>query len=197
MAISYNTATYFLLSQYVNVECGEHLERIDPSEFFKNPSNKYQYINLVTLDWDERLNISTTLDEQGLDRFSYIHSDMLAHKLSDIEASGTTIGLGSFVYPAVWSYIASIGKDCIIHSFVKMAENVKIGNNVFISGGVTIAGSSEIGDNCFIGTNVLIMDHVKITNDVRLLPSMTIRKPIKTSGTYFNPNVFEIKQFKD
>ena len=194
MAISYDTATYFLLSQYVNIASGEHLERIEPSEFFKNPSIKYQYINLVTLDWDERLNISTTLDELGLDRFSYIHADIHSHKLSE---SGTIIGLGTFIYPAVWTYIASIGKDCIIHSFVKMAEKVKIGNNCFISGGVTIAGSSEIGNNCFIGTNVLIMDHVNITNDVRLLPSMTIRKTIKTPGTYYNPNVFEVKQFKD
>jgi acetyltransferase-like isoleucine patch superfamily enzyme len=196
MAISYDTSTYFLLTQYLENEPDAKVGRIEPLDFFKNPSDEYQYINLVTLDVDERKKIINVLDDKKLDRFSYIHSDIFHRKFSDIETVRENIGLGCFIYPGVWTYKAEIGKDCIIHSFVRMAENVKIGNNVFISGNVTIAGSSKVGNNCVIGTNVLIMDHVTIGDGVKLLPSMTIRKDIVKSGTYYNPAVFEVKEMR-
>jgi acetyltransferase-like isoleucine patch superfamily enzyme len=199
VAISYNTATFFLLSNYIKQETSLEIERIEPVDFFKNPSDDFQYINLVTLDLAERKKIVDVFKKNCLDRFTYVHDEFFRWKFSDINVvnKGSTVGQGCFIYPGVWAYLAQIGDDCIIHSFARMAENVRIGNNVFLSGSVTIAGGSEIGDNCFISTNTLIMDHVKITNDVHLLPGMTIKKSINKPGKYYNPNVFEIKEFKE
>jgi len=201
VAVSYDTATYFLLHNYVMQETGISIGRIDPSDFVKNPSTDNQYINLVTLDLVERKKIVDLFNNLNLDRFTYVHDEMFRWKFSDIALNqakkGTVVGKGCFIYPGVWAYLTHIGDDCIVHSFVRIAENVRIGNNVFLSGSITIAGGSEIGNNCFISTNTLIMDHVTIADNVHLLPGMTIKKSITKSGKYYNPNVFEIKQFKD
>lgn len=191
MAISYDTQTLKILSQVVAEEYGLTVERIFPADFFKNPSDEFQYINLVIKDFDERKIVSQTLDEFGLDRFTCI--DQSHRSLSTVRpGQELKIGAGCFIYPAVFGYSGTIGNDVIIHSMTRMAENVSIGDGCFISGSVTMAGSCKIGNWCFIGNNVFMIDNVAIADNVRLLPGMGVRKNIKEPGTYYNPNVFEL-----
>lgn len=189
-AISYDTKTFTMLTRLVNKDDKSLvIKRIEPKEFIKEHSNEYQYINLVIKDVDERKLISSVLDANNCDRFSYINTNLSVHEF-------TKFGPGCFVYPGVMTYEATIGKDNILHGRVSLAEDVVIGNGCFFSGVVSIAGSTTIGDYCFISTSVTVMDNLKIANDVRLLPGMVIKKSIQEPGTYYNPSVFEIKKLK-
>jgi acetyltransferase-like isoleucine patch superfamily enzyme len=192
-AISYDTQTYSQLRQFIDTEEGQEIVRIDPNDFLQNPTDNYQYINLVIKDFDQRKQVSALLDQLGLDRFTYVdrsHQSILGVRPGE----KFKIGLGCFLYPAVFGYSGSIGKDVIVHSLTALAENVTVGDGCFISGSVTAAGSCKIGNWCFIGNNVFLIDNVELVDNVRLLPGMGIRKSIKTPGTYYNPNIFKIEK---
>jgi acetyltransferase-like isoleucine patch superfamily enzyme len=191
-AISYDTRTFGNLKILLNYdEPGIEIDRVTPAEFFKDPDSNFQYINLVTLDFEEREKISKCLDQHSLSRFSFIDDSF------DNPTNSLEYGPGCLILKGVFSYKAKVGKDCIIHGRVSLAENVVVGDGCFFSGLVTIAGSSTIGNFCFISTNVTIMDNTKITDHVRLLPGMVVRKSISETGTYYNPYVFEVKKMKD
>jgi acetyltransferase-like isoleucine patch superfamily enzyme len=162
-AISYDTQTYGQLRKFIQADEGIDLTRIDPEDFFKNPTTDYQYINLVVKDFDQRKKISAMLDQHNLDRFTYIGQDLTASRYS---INDFNVGEGCMLFPGVWAYTGSIGNDVIVHAFVKLAENVRIGNGCFISGSVTIAGGCIIGDWCFLGNNLFFIDQVSICDNV-------------------------------
>lgn len=191
-AISYDTRTFYTLRLLLDHdEPGVVVDRILPEEFLKNPDNNYQYINLVTLDFQERETVSTALDSYNLSRFTFIDDSF------NNPANSLKVGAGSMVLKGVFAYQATLGKDCLLHGRVSLAEDVVVGNGCFFSGVVTLAGSSTVGDFCFLSTNVTVMDKVSITDHVRLLPGMVVRKSINEPGTYYNPYVFEVKKMKD
>lgn len=194
-AISYDTQTFFMLSSYLDAEGAKKLHRIEPEDFLKNPSTDFQYINLVVKDFDLRKQISKTLDNLNLDRFTYINTDFTAFTKINIAKQHFKIGPGCMIYPGVWIYSGNIGKDVVIHSMVRLAENIQIDDGSFLSGSITIAGDCRIGKNCYLGTNVLLYDHVTICDDVKLLPGVNIRKNINHPGTYYNPTIFDLKRF--
>ena len=196
--ISYDTQTFSILKSLAEWEGNTNILRIEPADFFNNPSTDYQYMNLVIKDFDERKRVSQALDQHNLDRFSYINQeytvDQSGNRRVTLDCSNIKFGAGCMVYPAVWGYSGTIGKDVIIHSMTKFAENVVIGQGSFISGSVTIAGGCTIGDYCFLGNNLFMIDHISICNDVRLLPGTNLRKSIKEPGTYYNPNTYRVEQ---
>ena len=195
MAISYDTQTFNMLYHYVLDETGIEINRILPADFLKDLSTEYQYINLVVKDFDERKQVSWALDQHSLDRFTYVEqSHQAISKL--ILSRSFSIGPGCFIYPAVFGYLGSIGKDVIVHSFVKLAENVSIGDGSFVSGSVTIAGGCKIGAWNFIGNNIFMIDNITTVDHVRLLPGLGVRKNIESAGTYYNPHVFDLKQIE-
>jgi len=193
-AISYETSTYANLKKLISSRNScDILYRIHPEEFIKNPSTEFQYVNLVVLDYTEREKISFILDEKELGRFTFIDDSFgNAQDSNNVHA-----GPGCVLMSGIFSYGATLGKDCIVHGRVSFAEDVSIGNGCFLSGLVTVAGSTKIGNFCFISTNVTIMDHLTINDHVRLLPGMVVRKSITDPGTYYNPYVFEVKKMKD
>lgn len=188
-AISYDTQAYGLVKQFTMAD-GVDVVKISPEEFAASPSTDFQYVNLVVKDWDERARISAKLDQLNLDRWSYIGEPYTAQMLKEGKIS---VGSGSVIFPMTFAYSGAIGQDAIIHSMVKIAENVSIGNGCYISGGVTIAGSCKIGNRCYLGNNLFIIDHINLCNDVRLLPGTNVRKNITKAGTYYNPNTFKIE----
>jgi NDP-sugar pyrophosphorylase family protein len=192
-AISYDTQTFFLLTQFLAQESTDTLIRIDPDDFVKNPSDDYQYMNLVVKDFDLRKKISQILDDHNLDRWTLIGADsrQSAHTLQ--RSKKLSIGRGCLIYPGVWAYSGSIGNDVIIHSMVRIAENVTIGNGSFLSGSLTIAGSCNIGNWCFIGNNLFFIDNISVCDNVKLLPGTNLRKSIKKPGTYYNPYTYKIE----
>jgi UDP-3-O-[3-hydroxymyristoyl] glucosamine N-acyltransferase len=152
---------------------------------------------LVVKDFELRKKISKILDVNNIERWTFVGKiiedpDEIKHSLK--ENKKVTIGKGCFIYPAVWLYSANIGNDVIIHSMVKIAEDVEIGNGTFISGDITIAGSCKIGAWCFIGNNIFFIDHVEICDGVKLLPGTNIRKSITSPGTYYNPYTYKIEK---
>jgi carbonic anhydrase/acetyltransferase-like protein (isoleucine patch superfamily) len=192
--ISYDTQTFYLLTKFVAQESAEIITRIEPDQFVADLSDQYQYINLVVKDFDLRKKISLLLDQNNLERWTFIGEDAKEIKYTIDANEKITVGKGCFIYPAVWMYSGVIGNDVIVHSMVKIAENVKIGNGTFISGDVTLAGSCTVGDWCFIGNNLFFIDNVSIADNVKLLPGTNIRKNIKESGVYYNPNSFKIER---
>lgn len=191
MAISYDTMTFLMLTRFIH-SCDNNLEihRLDPKKFLTDESsNSFQYINLVTKDFQERKIISSLLDSRSHDRFSYIDTEYKA-----VKHEHSTFGAGCLVYPGAMTYFANFGKDVIVHGRSNFAENVTVGNGCFISGSVTVAGNSSIGNFCNISTNVLIMDHVTICDDVRILPATNIRKSITKPGTYYNPYAYKVEE---
>lgn len=192
-AISYDTKTFAKLKKMIDEqEPGTVIVRILPADFFNNPSDEFQYINLVTMDFSERERISRMLDECSLKRFSVIH-----HFFMKWDMNNATFGPGCLIFGGLMTYNGIIGKDCIIHGRVSLAEDVVIGDGCFLSGSITIAGDSKIGNFCFLSTNVTIMDHVTISDYVTLTPGMMIRKSISEAGTYYNPYVFEVRKMKN
>lgn len=192
--ISYDTQTFFMLSKFLSKESNEILTRIDPDDFINNPDDSYQYINLVVKNFDQRKKISSLIDENSFNRWSLVVDDSTNTVVTINKNKNLSVGQGCFIYPGVWAYSGTIGNDVIVHSMVKLAENILIGNGCYLSGNITIAGSCIIGDWCYFGNDVFIIDNVTITDNVRLLPGMGIRKSINQPGTYYNPNVFEIKK---
>lgn len=192
LAISYSTKTFEMLDRFLKDDDPTCIiERIEPEEFLNAPPNSnFQYINLITKDFCERKKVSEVLDLHSLDRFSYINQDLSVHRY-------TEFGEGCFIYPGAITYSAAIGKDCILHGRVSLAEDVALGQGCFLSGLVSIAGSTKIGNYCFISTNVTIMDKITITDNVHLLPSMTVKKSILEPGTYYNPSAFDVKKFRN
>jgi len=197
-AISYDTQTFSVLKLFARLEGNIDIVRIEPSDFFNNPTPDYQYMNLVIKDFDERKRISQVLDQHNLDRFSYINQeytiDQDGNRRTTLEYTNIKFGAGCLIYPAVWGYSGTIGKDVIIHSMTKFAENVVIGQGSFLSGSITIAGDCVIGDYCYLGNSLFLIDHISICDDVRLLPGTNLRKSIKEPGTYYNPNTFRVEQ---
>lgn len=191
--ISYDTQAWALIQKFVASEGIDNkvIIRVDPKDFLANPQACYQYINLVVLDWEERFRISQTLDQHNLDRWTYIGEPSTYQFFQNLSL---TVGPGCVLFPAVWAYQGSIGKDTIVHSLVRIAENVSIGNGCYISGSVTIAGSCTIGDRCYLGNNLFMIDHVNLCDDVRLLPGTNLRKSVTVSGTYYNPNTYRIEK---
>jgi UDP-3-O-[3-hydroxymyristoyl] glucosamine N-acyltransferase len=190
-AISYNTQTYGQLCKFIKADEGEELVRIDPNDFLQNPSDEFQYINLVVKDFDQRKQISAVLDQMNLDRFTYIGEDSIA---SRFRVTDITVGQGCMLFPGVWMYTGSIGNDVIMHGLVKMAENVQVGNGCFFSGSITIAGGCTIGDWCFLGNNLFFIDNVSVCDNVKLLPGTNLRKNITQPGTYYNPYTYKIEK---
>jgi NDP-sugar pyrophosphorylase family protein len=190
-AISYDTQTYGQLKKFIEAESQIELVRIDPNEFLANPDSNYQYINLVVKDFEQRKQISAVLDQHALYRFTYIGEDSTA---SRFHANNFNVGQGCMLFPGVWIYTGSIGNDVIVHSSVRMAENVQVGNGCFFSGSITLAGNCKVGNWCYLGNNLFLIDHVEICDDVKLLPGTNLRKSIKKSGTYYNPNMFRLEE---
>lgn len=190
-AISYDTQTYGQLKKFIAAESQIELVRIDPNNFLTNPDSKYQYINLVVKDFEQRKQVSFTLDQHNLDRFTYIGESSLS---SQFHVANIDVGKGCMLFPSVWVYSGKIGNDVIIHTSVKMAENVQIGNGCFFSGSITLAGNCKVGNWCYLGNNLFCIDHVEICDNVKLLPGTNLRKNITKSGTYYNPNMFRIEE---
>jgi len=189
-AISYDTQTYAQLRKFIQADEGADLIRIDPNDFLQNPNNDFQYMNLVIKDFEQRKQVSSALDQFDLDRFTYIGEDAAVSRL---QLNNFSVGPGCLLFPGVWMYSGTIGKDVVIHSMVKIAENVSIGNGCFLSGSITIAGNCKIGDWCYLGNNLFFIDHIEVCDNVRLLPGTNLRKSIKNPGTYYNPNMFKVE----
>lgn len=188
-AISYDTQTYGQLRKFIQADEGIDLIRVDPNEFLISPDPDFQYINLVVKDFDQRQEVSAALDLHGLDRFTYIGEDSTASRFC---ANNITVGQGCMMFPGVWIYSGIIGNDVIMHSLVKLAENVQVGNGCFFSGSITIAGNCKIGNWCFLGNNLFFIDNVSICDHVKLLPGANLRKNITESGTYYNPYTYKV-----
>lgn len=191
MAISYDTHTYVQLKKFIQTAENIDLARIEPENFIQDPDPTYQYINLVVKDFDQRKQVSTVLDQKNLDRFTYIGEPATANRFLNQEIK---VGQGCMLFPGVWMYSGAIGNDVIMHSFIRMAENVQIGHGSFLSGSITIAGSCSVGNWCFLGNNLFFIDHVSICDNVKLLPGTNLRKSITESGTYYNPNTYKVEK---
>lgn len=191
MAISYDTQTYGQLRKFINTDEDIGLARVEPDEFFKNPDPTYQYINLVIKDFDQRKQVSALLDQHNLDRFTYLGNELGTARF---HFDNVTVGKGCMIFPGVWMYTGSIGNDVIMHSLIKLAENVHVGNGCFFSGSITIAGSCTIGDWCFLGNNLFFIDGVHVCNNVKLLPGTNLRKSISEPGVYYNPNTYKVEK---
>jgi acetyltransferase-like isoleucine patch superfamily enzyme len=190
-AISYDTRTFGQLGKFVQADGTNEITRIEPSDFLKNPTSDFQYINLVIKDFDQRKQISAVLDQHNLDRFTYIGHDSTD---SLFHVSNITVGKGCMIFPWVRAYSGNIGNDVVVHSMTVLAEDVQIGNGSFVSGGVTIAGGCKIGNWCFLGNNLFFMDNVSICDNVKLIPGTNIRKSITEPGTYYNPYTYKIEK---
>ena len=174
--ISYDTATSLDLKFYLKEE-NVSLIRVDPTDFLQNPTDEYQYINLVIKDFDLRKKISLILDQQKLNRFSYIHPSSVTN--------GATVGSGVFIYPSCSTYTNTVIKnDVIINGNSFLAHYTNIGNGTVISAGVTVGGSTQIGDFSFCVIGSTFSDKLTICNDVFVGAGAVVIKNIDHSGTY-------------
>jgi len=80
--------------------------------------------------------------------------------------------------------------DTIIHSGVKLdnqiqvAHNVEIGENTAMAACVGIAGSAKIGKNCQISGAVVILGHLTIADNVVVTAMSLVTKSIKQAGVF-------------
>jgi UDP-3-O-[3-hydroxymyristoyl] glucosamine N-acyltransferase len=123
----------------------------------------------------------------GSDGFGIVKDKGKWHKIAqlgtvvihdDVEiGSNTTIDRGAI-------------DDTVLHSGVKLdnqiqvGHNVVIGSNTAIAGCVGIAGSSSIGKDCLIGGAAGISGHLKIADNVNIAAFTGVKKHIKKPGIY-------------
>ena len=169
-AISYDTVTCKDLTYYMSRESVD-LIRISPEHFIQNPTNKYQYINLVVNDIELREAVTNKLDSNDLDRFSFVH---------DQASVATFIGpTGILIYPHVTVYPnAKINNDVIIHANTLIAHFCELGKGTYVSGSVTVGGNTKIGNYCRVGMSATINDKLTIVSYVKIGPDALIRKNI-------------------
>ncbi len=83
------------------------------------------------------------------------------------------IGKGTIVRPFVNLYGCTIGRNCMIGTFVEIQKNVVIGNNVRIQSHSFVCEAVTIEDNVFIGHGVMFINdkHPRVgVVDWKLLP---------------------------
>lgn len=190
VAVSFDTATYRVLSYFVKEHHDYVLHRIDPLEFLstKNFAN-VSFINLIIKDIDLRKKITFFIDDNNLERFTLIHNDSYANHAN--------IGPGCLICPLVTVYpTAILQKDIIVHSNSTIAEQCHIGTGSFISGGVTIAGSAIIGDYCQINMGSIFYDKISVISDTVIGAGSVIQKDITISGTYTSLIKNNLQQIK-
>ena len=175
-AISYDTNTYRDLTWFARGLYAS-ISRITPEDFLQNPSPDYRYINLVTADMALRQDISQTLNNLELDRFSYVHpTSTVCQDVSEF---------GILVYPNCSIYHnVDLDQDIIIHANSAIGHNAHIGEGTYISGGVIIGGSAHIGNYNWLGLSVTVYDKVRIADHVKLAARSVAKNDITESGTY-------------
>jgi len=150
---------------------------------------------------------------------STIHNDVIIGDNSEI-FSGARIGTDGFGYAKneqnKWIKIPQTGsvvigdnvdiganttidrgaiENTIIHSGVKIDNQVQIGHNciigenTIIAGCAGIAGSTKIGKNCMIGGAAIIKGHISIADDTIISGGTAMGKNVESSGKRFT-NVF-------
>ena len=175
-AVSYESPTFADLKYYLWQEHAIELKRIEPEQL--SVDHRRQYINLV-VDTPKRKSVSAFLDDNCLDRFSYVHSTCI---INDPVIHG-----GVFIYPLVIIYSGTtIGKDVLIHGHSGIAHNVTIDQGTFLSGKVTIGGSAFVGKFCWMGMHAIISDKISIGDDVKIGANTFVRKSITDPGTYYS-----------
>jgi len=179
--ISYDTITYNDLTYYMSKESVD-LIRIPPQDFIQNPTNEYQYINLVINDMKLRELITNKLDSNDLDRFSFVH-----HSASvDVDIGPA----GILIYPHVTVYPnAKIGNDVIIHANTGIAHFSELGKGTYVSGNVSVGGNTKIGNYCSIGMSATLVDKLAISSYVKIGPATLIRKKVIYPGVYATPTI--------
>ncbi len=82
------------------------------------------------------------------------------------------IGKGTIVRPFVNLYGCTIGRDCMIGTFVEIQRGVKVGDNVRVQSHSFICEGVTIEDNVFIGHGVMFINdnHPKAGVPWKLLP---------------------------
>ncbi len=80
--------------------------------------------------------------------------------------------------------------DTIIHSGVKLdnqiqiAHNVEIGENTAMAACVGVAGSAKIGKNCQISGAAIILGHLTVADNVIVTAMSAVTKSINQAGVY-------------
>lgn len=181
-AISFDTATYGVLSHFVAEHDGYNLQRIDPLDFLSQQDfPDGSFVNLVTKDFELRKKISFFMDSNDLSRFTLIHDSSYTNPRD--------IGPGCIIYPLSSIYpTAILHKDVIVHSNSLIAQLCQIGTGSFVSTNVTIGGSSIIGDYCQLNLSSIIFDKISIVSDTTIGAGSLIRKSIFVPGTYISEN---------
>lgn len=155
------------------------LDVVTPTDFIQNPNPAFQYINLVNKDSDLRKQVSSTLNENQLDRFSFVHPSVVY--------TGARIGAGSMIYPmCAFMPTASIGKDVLMFSGSCIAHQTTIKQGTVLASRITISGSSNIGQYCFIGTGTTIVDKINVHDDVVISAGSIVKQDITEPGYYVN-----------
>jgi sugar O-acyltransferase (sialic acid O-acetyltransferase NeuD family) len=152
---------------------------LSPDNFIANKfDSESRFINAVTKDLDLRLQINNKLDQDSLQRFTFIHSTCV------IDPSAQ-IGAGSFLGPFVGVYHqVVIGKDCVIAPYSMISHRAQLGNNCMLNPGVLITGTTRVGDNCQFGVRSTVLDQLTICDNVFVGAASTINKDITTPGRW-------------
>ena len=196
VAISYDSATYHDLKTYLKHDHNVDLLRFTPEDFFRLPfsffqdhNTSYQYINLISQDFELREKICQHLDKCQTERFSYVHPSSTV--------VGATVGQGVFVYPNCVLYPrAVVENDVVIHSQTAIAHQSVVGHGTYISGKVVVAGGTTIGAYCQLGLDATVFDKITIADHVIVGACSIVKKNILQSGTWatvFNKRTQKLK----
>ena len=184
VAISYDSATFNDLQVFLLHFHNIKLDRVEPDVLFNQPSHHCKYINLVVRDLDARKIINQFLDNQQLQRFTFIHPTSVV--------DGAVIGKGVIIYPLTMIYPgAIIGDDVIINCTSTCGHNSKVSTGTFTSSRIMIAGSVTVGEYCRLGTCTIIHDNITICNNVQTGAGAIVRNSITEPGTYITKNNLE------
>jgi len=171
-----------MTKEFVNEVNKTHLaEVIAPTDFLNlTDKNIYQYIVSISVDLDERMNITTLIDQYGLDLITVVHDTTILNQ--DLLSS---VGNGTFIFPFCnLAHGARVGRHCIISSYSLIGHYATINNNCILRPGVMITDRSTVGKNCMINIRSTVTNKATITNNVEISGCSSVTKDITQPGKY-------------
>lgn len=166
---------YFLIEKNI----GKYITVLNPNEFLDHgSSHDKMHLVVITRDMELREQVSKKIDNDGLQRYTYIDPTAMVVDTAEI-------GEGSIIFPysSVFSQ-AVLGSDCMISPYSMVSHKSVLGQGVVMQPYSIVAGSSYLGNWSKMNVRSLILDQINVVDRCEIGAASTVTKNIIEPGRY-------------
>ena len=150
-----------------------------PEDFLAGNFDRHtEYIISVTRDRELRKQLSAVLDQENLNRATFVHHTCWIDPTAQI-------GPGTFISPfCTVASNSTVGKDCLLAPYCLIGHVSKIGDGCLFNPAVTIAGSCTIESHCKFNLRSSVVDRIFIWTGSEIGAGSMVTKSIEQPGKY-------------